>query len=141
MIPIYVVPVAGVVAILLVLAGFAVLDRIESSAKQARLPSSSIGQLPPTQLALNQHGKWQLRQALILTTQLCEEASLQPETRALLSQWLLNCAEEQADEARLLDAVSLVLIRAENEDNLVPAISTQHKTALKAWLNDYLGRR
>jgi hypothetical protein len=66
---------------------------------------------------------------------------LQSDTETLLRQWLEDCKTEHADEARLLDAVAVILIRVEVEDNLIPTAAEAVQGAMRDWLDEYLNRR
>jgi hypothetical protein len=121
--------------------GFKGYDAIVRLLEQPRLPARSIGSLPPSGAILSGHGRWQLRSATILVAQLCEVVGLQSDTETLLRQWLEDCKTETADEARLLDAVAVILIRVEVEDNLIPTAAEAVRGAVQAWLDEYLNRR
>lgn len=73
--------------------------------------------------------------------QLCEVLGLQSDTEQLLRQWLEDCKAEQADEARLLSAVAVLLMRVESEDRLIPTASEALRDATREWLDEYLNRR
>jgi hypothetical protein len=129
----------GVGAALVVAGGFRSYDAVVRFLEQPRLPARSIGSLPPSGKSLSEHGRWQLRSATILVTQLCEVLGLQSDTETLLRQWLEDCKTEH--EARLLDAVAVILIRVEVEDNLIPTAAETVQGAMQAWLDEYLNRR
>jgi hypothetical protein len=131
----------GVGAALAAVGGFKGYDVVVRFLEQPRLPARSIGSLPPSGKSLSEHGRWQLRSATILVVQLCEVLGLQSDTETLLRQWLEDCKTEHADEARLLDAVAVILIRVEVEDNLIPTAAEAVQGAMRDWLDEYLNRR
>lgn len=134
------------VPLLVVLGGlglFAARDLIAGQLIRPRLPGRSIGALPPSAVTLNGRGKWQLRTATILMAELSiqTEEILAEKTAQLIDAWLEDCERESADEARLLDSASLVLLRVEHEENILESMSEERKARLAAWLDDYLNRR
>ncbi|HEU4715665.1 MAG TPA: hypothetical protein VFS14_02430 [Candidatus Saccharimonadales bacterium] len=131
----------GVGAALVVAGGFKAYDAVVRFLEQPRLPARSIGSLPPSGQVPNSHGRWQLRRATVIVAQLCEVLGLQSDTEQLLRQWLEDCKAEQADEARLLSAVAVLLMRVESEDRLIPTASEALRDATRDWLDEYLNRR
>jgi len=126
---------------LAVACGFKVYDVVVRFLEQPRLPARSIGSLPPSGQVPNGRGRWQLRSATVIVAQLCEVLGLQSDTERLLRRWLEDCKTEQADEARLLSAVGVLLMRVETEDRLIPTASEALRDATQAWLDEYLDRK
>jgi hypothetical protein len=118
-------------------------DLITGYWNQPRLPSRSIGVLPPSVVTLSVHGRQQLRTAITLATELVNATGEIPnaETEQLVRSWLQDCQSETSDEAWLLNNGAVILLRVASEENIFKVMFEERKKALTVWLDDYLNRK
>jgi hypothetical protein len=128
-------------AVLLALLIMGVVKLVTERRPKVRKPSGKQGRMPTGATGLGDRGRRQLREAAVLISRAHDTPGIQTETETMLSHWLADNARPDVDEASLLNGASILLLRLETEDSMVPMLPDRLRADIKQWLDGYLDRK